>query len=46
MTRGDLSMTPPFALWMLPEFLVEGVEELAEWETAMEELEVKDVEFE
>ena len=46
MTRGDSPMALSFALWRLPESLVERVEELAEWETAMEELEVKDVEFE
>ena len=43
--RDDSLMTPPFALWRPPEFLVEGVEELAEWETAMEKFEIKDVEF-
>ena len=46
MTRGDSPIALLFALWRPPEFLVEGVEELAECETAMAEFEVKDVEFE
>ena len=39
-------MALPFVLWRPPEFLVEREEELAEWETTMVKLEVKDVEFE
>ena len=39
-------MTLPFTLRRPPEFPVKGVEELAEWKTMMEKLEVKDVEFE
>ena len=46
MTRGYSPMAPSFVLWRPPEFLVEGAEELAEQETTMIELEIKDVEFE
>ena len=45
MTRGDLPMALPFALWRPLELLVERKEELAELETAMVKLEVKDAEF-
>ena len=46
MTRGDSPMAPPSTLGRPPEFLIKGAEELAEQETAMTELEVKDMEFE
>ena len=46
MTLSDSLMAPPFTLGRPQEFLIEGAEELAERETAMTELEVKDVEFE
>ena len=43
---GSLMIILPFIVWRIPEFLVEGAEELVERETAMEKFEVKDVEFE
>ena len=46
MMQGNLSIVLPFALWRPPELPVEEAEELAEWETAMEKLEVEDMEFE
>ena len=45
MTQGDSLMALPSNLGRPPEFLIGGVEELVERETAMTELKVKDVEF-
>ena len=46
MTWGSSLVILPFVVLRPPELLVEGVEELVEWEIMMEKFEVKDVEFE
>ena len=46
MMQGNSPTILLFSLWKPFELLVEEAEELVRWETTMEKLEVKDMEFE